>query len=81
MYERIFSRLQPVSSRFIVESRLKIKAPVFPGLTIFIFVRFARFAGSRDRPESKKSRPSLTRTFYSKRHVFHPVKCITTTML
>ena len=66
----------------IVESWLELKAQVPPGLAIFIFVHFPRFAGSRDCPESKQSRSSPTRTFYSKHHnVFHLVKCITTTML
>ena len=77
-----YSRLRAVPFRFMVESWLELKAQVLPGLAIFIFVHFTRFAGSRDCPESKQSRSCPTRTFYSKRsNVFHPVKCITTTML
>ena len=70
-----YSKLRPVPFRVIVESWLKLKAQVPPGLAIFVFVHFARFAGSRDRPESKQSRSSLSRY-----NVFHQVRCITTTM-
>ena len=71
-----YSRLRPVPFRFVVEPCLEYKAQVPPGLAIFIFVHFARFAGSRDCPESKQSRSSPTQTFYSKRlNVFSASNC------